>query len=494
MSHDLYASWATAELANIFNVSPAVCFSSPDEVGQFSIFANRESGRIWPIPDGRLSIDIANKRYEIAIELKRTNEGLHGILTALGQSQAYLHKGYSGSIIVIPEQYDSFSSPGEYVRNVINHVQPELPVGVFAYNAPDSTKPSPFHERLNCFRPIGMGLGGWVAAGNFLQSERSNTQWAHLREGSSEPDAFFKYLQIAKKLTIGGDIVPNVDLPPPLLAACVRLMPDRDPIKYLSNSVEDHFHDRVWRIFWFEYVFNSENSILFDHQGEYSAHDVYSGLLRNDDTGEYKKFWSARADSIKNKLVRRLNAGEINEERAWELFAENVRNRAHSYREDIDSGLEHLGFIEADGKPSELGYKFVDACERTGNVNSGLPNMILGSAILKNGNLGAFLHYIYKVSEEAFKANPIKFTEWQERRRSRRLSFVRDSYLDFIRDKLANELKVMNTAAVRGGVQRRPFQGELAILRKFNFVGDFRLGVGLEINWPLIQEYLEFTP
>ena len=50
----------------------------------------------------------------------------------------------------------------------------------------------------------------------------------------------------------------------------------------------------------------------------------------------------------------------------------------------------------------------------------------------------------------------------------------------------------MNTATLRGGVQRNAFQGEFAILRKFDFVSSFRVGVGLEINWPLVQEFLEY--
>jgi len=33
-----------------------------------------------------LSVDTQGKRFEIALEMKRTNEGLHGVLTAIGQS------------------------------------------------------------------------------------------------------------------------------------------------------------------------------------------------------------------------------------------------------------------------------------------------------------------------------------------------------------------------------------------------------------------------
>lgn len=93
--------------------------------------------------------------------------------------------------------------------------------------------------------------------------------------------------------------------------------------------------------------------------------------------------------------MNRLNEEDITEDTAWEIFATNIHNRAHSYREDIDSSLEHLGFLQEDGKPIELGYKFVDACERGGDSASGTPKLILGSTLLKNGGLAAFLHYIY---------------------------------------------------------------------------------------------------
>lgn len=61
-----------------------------------------------------------------------------------------------------------------------------------------------------------------------------------------------------------------------------------------------------------------------------------------------------------------------------------------------------------------------------------------------------------------------------------------------MQNELANTLNVMNTATLRGGRARMPFQAEFAILRKFDFVSKFRIGVGLEINWPLIQEFLEY--
>ena len=130
MSHDIYANWATTELARLLKSNPTQCFRNGAPDGEYSIFANRESGRIWPIPDGRLSLDLQSNRFEIAIEFKRTNEGLHGILTAIGQSEAYIHesKGYNASIIVIPELYDTHNSPGRYLSQLINYVNPDIPI------------------------------------------------------------------------------------------------------------------------------------------------------------------------------------------------------------------------------------------------------------------------------------------------------------------------------------------------------------------------------
>ena len=194
------------------------------------------------------------------------------------------------------------------------------------------------------------------------------------------------------------------------------------------------------------------------------------------------------SDSIKNRLSTELSAGTTTENQAWDDFALNIRNRAHSYREDIDSSLEHLGFLESDGKPSELGYKFVDPCERSGDSTSGTPKLIYGAAILKNGSLNALLHYFYKLSEERLRLDSMAFTT----NTRGRLVFDKDAYLTWIKNELANNLNVMSTASLRGGNARKAFQAKLSILRKFDFVSGFRVGVGLEINWHLIQEFIDY--
>ena len=83
MSHDLYASWATVEISRMIKATPPVMLSPGVSTSNLSVFANRESGRIWPIPDGRISAETTSNKFELALEMKRTNEGLHGILTAI---------------------------------------------------------------------------------------------------------------------------------------------------------------------------------------------------------------------------------------------------------------------------------------------------------------------------------------------------------------------------------------------------------------------------
>ncbi|NUN67212.1 hypothetical protein HCU40_21300 (plasmid) [Pseudanabaena biceps] len=410
-------------------------------------------------------------------------------MTAIGQSQAYIHKGYSGSVIIIPNAYDSYSSPGQYVADVLDRTNPDLSVGVFTYDLPDTNNPSPFLGKINCWRNVGLSNQKKIVSGNFLLQQKSSTQWAHVREGSTEPHAFMKYLQIAKQknATELNGFIPT--LPQELIDAVLRIKPNIDPYNYLSYASGSLFHDVVWRCFWFENILTNDVSTIWQKNGNlYTLNPAYTQLKLYD--GSPKKFFFGRkGDSVKNKIVDKLNQGSINENQAWEEFARNVNSRAHSYREDLDSGLEHLGLIDTYGKPSEIGYQFVDACERGNDCFSGKAKLILGTSLLKKGGFAAFLHYIYKVSEKEFKRDQLAFTTMNSNQKQ---VFDKSAYLFFVRDELANTLSVMNTSSVRGGTKRLPFQGEFAILRKFQFVDGFRIGVGLEVNWPLVQEFLEY--
>jgi hypothetical protein len=439
MSHDLYASWATAEVSRMIRTDSNLLFSSPVQ-SNFSVFANRESGRKWPIPDGRISTEVQSDKFEIAVELKRTNEGLHGILTAIGQSQAYIHKGYSGSVIIIPNAYDSYSSPGQYVADVLDRTNPDLSVGVFTYDVPDTNSPSPFFGKINCCRNVGLSSKKKVVSGNFLLKQKSSTQWAHVREGSTEPHAFMKYLQIAKQknATALDELISK--LPQELIDAVLRINSNIDPYNYLSYASGSSFHDIIWRCFWFENILTNDVSTIWEkNRNLYTPNSAHTQLELDD--GSPKKFFGGRTNSVKNQIVDKLNQGSINEDQAWEEFARNVHNRAHSYREDVDSGLEHLGLIDADGKPSEIGYQFVDACERSNDCFSGKAKLILGTSLLKKGGFAAFLHYIYKVSEKEFKRDQLAFTAVNNNQKQ---VFDQSAYLVFVRNELANTLNVIS--------------------------------------------------
>jgi hypothetical protein len=425
--------------------------------------------------------------YSVALEFKRLNEGLHGVLTAIGQSHAYLRKGYAGSVIVVPEAYAGLLDTGSYVKEVLDLTSRTPAIGVFGYKPPDMSKPSPFEGCLTLSRQLQVDAAPPISAP--VQLARAETQWAHVREGSTDPDAFFKYLQ-AVKLLSGGDVEPQQPtIPQDLVLAARRANPTLEPARFLANCTGDHLPDRAWRHFWFKYVLDYKKISGWTRTGDaYQLNAAAANLLRSDGKGQ-KLFFVGRSDSIKNKLVEKLNANQIDEPSAFDALARNYRERAHSYREDIDSGCEHLGLVDSEGRLTDDGYRFVDACERTGDPNQGLPRALFLSAVLREGGLGAFLHYVYRLSEEKFAEDSLAFTNQSKKP----IQFEKNDYLTWLEDEMRNRLRVIRKVSLRGGSHRRPFQAELALLRGLNIVGQkFRVGVGLVINWPEFQEALDF--
>ena len=436
----------------------------------------------WPHADGVVELVDGPKSYSIAVEFKRPNEGTHGILTAIGQSHAYLQKGYSGSLIVVPDSYPGLIASGPYINDVLNHTSPAQAIGVFSYSKPDMTKASPFAGRLSLHRSITVDLT--TPPTGTAPLTRTETQWAHVREGSTAPDALFKYLQSVKLLG-GGGIPAHVPfIPAQLTNAVSRVAPGRDPERYLSNSPNNELKDRAWRHFWFKYVLHDQaiDGWNQDSSGKYHINSVPTLIEKANGTGRMT-FFFGRSDSIKNVMVEALNASTLPDD-AYDALVKNYSKRAHSYREDIDSGCEHFGFLDSEGRLTDQGYRFVDACERFGDANAGYPRAIFTSAVLTEGGLGALLHYIYRLSSDAFNAEPLKFTDND----GSRVVFNSNDYLGWLEKELVDNLRVMRKVAVRGGMARKPFQAELAILRGLNIAGRFRIGVGLEINWPEFQQ------
>ena len=150
MSHDTEAAYASSEVADIIMVNQNNFFGNFGTQGAWSVYAGREGGHQWPLADGViLAENSTHNDVKIAFEYKRPNEGVHGILTALGQSFAYLEKGYDASVMVIPEAYSSHSMPGQHVKRVLEATSPDVPISIYTYKTPNLSATRPFHFSIN---------------------------------------------------------------------------------------------------------------------------------------------------------------------------------------------------------------------------------------------------------------------------------------------------------------------------------------------------------
>lgn len=491
MSHDVEAAYASSEVAELLTLNQAHFFGTMGTNGAWSVFAGREGGHQWPLADGVLSAQNRSADdVNIAFEFKRPNEGVHGILTALGQSYAYLEKGYDASVIVIPERYSSHSSPGTHIARIIDATSPDIPISIYTYSTPNLSATRPFYGKLTCVRDIVLPSCRRITRGatGTTTSGSASTLWAHMREGMSHPDAFFRYCQAVKIISATGENLENIVLPPELINAIHSIDPAADVYKYISNTPGDSISDKAWRYVWFNYYFWNNLMPIYTTATPYSV-NATATKIRIDST-RLQNLFSGRVDSIKSKLVNKLNAGEISLEDAWKAYARKVRSDSHSYREVIDSGLYHIGFLAPDGTLTDLGYKYVDSCERTGSPYSGIPLDILRAAVLQNGQYGAMLHYFYKLSEEKFSSDLFAFATADA---EGNYVFNSEEYLNWMDDIFANELHLSKKSTERAGGTRKSFQAEISFLKKMGFIKEtngraaYRVGVGLEIDWPQVQ-------
>lgn len=493
MSHDTEAAYASSEVADLIMINQSSYFGTMGTSGAWSVFAGREGGYKWPLADGVICAQNTTvPDVNIAFEFKRPNEGVHGILTALGQSYAYLEKGYDASVMVIPECYSSHSSPGNHIKRVIDATSPDVPISIYTYSTPNLSATRPFHGKLTCVRDICLPSCKPIirsAAGTATTSGNVSTLWAHMREGMSHPDAFFRYCQAVKVVSALDENLSSIVVPKELVDAIARIDSSADVFKYLSNTSGDSVADKAWRHVWFKFYFWNELMPIYISKSPYVV-NAQSTKIRINDTKQQNLF-SGRRDSIKSKLVDKLNTGAISEDEAWETYAKRVRSDAHSYREVIDSGLYHIGFLSPDGTLTDLGYKYVDSCERFGCSYAGIPMEILRTSVLQNGQYGAMLHYFYKLSEEKFSSDLFAFSVKDA---SGNYKFQSDDYLIWLDDIFTNTLHLSKKSTIRAGGTRNPFQAELAFLKKMGFVKEtsggrtaYRVGVGLEIDWPQVQ-------
>ena len=488
----------------MLSAAPDLCYAPATVPAGVSTNASYEASSAgWPRADGVVSILEAGRsatQRDIALEYKRRQEGVHGLLTAIGQAHAYLHKGYNGAAIVVPGSYPTLGAPGTYVRDVLDGFSQTAAIGVFEYDDPDPSSATPFAGRLHCVRHLELIT---VVSAARPSLARPKTQWMHMREGSTIRDAFFRFLQVAKRLSADG-AGPPPSIPRGLQSAIARLAPGRDPAAYLANVADDRFLSRVWKQFWFEWAATPEVLTPWTKVGGvYVCPNAFTRIDRDDGAGKSQLF-EGRSNGLKENIVADLNSGAIAEPEGWELFADGisrpgqqrkqgVRDRAHSYREDLDSALSHLEWIDTDGRPTDYGYHYMAICERFGGANSVAAVEYVGASLLQTGRYAAFLHYVNRLSEAKFAAEPLAFSRTD---RHGRPTFNEQSYaeyLAYLEEKMADDLKVMRKVTGRARPRTRtPFQAELTLLRRYRFVSRqrHRLGIGIPIDWERVLEAL----
>lgn len=496
MSHDSEAAFASGEIADIIQGKSASFFGTLTAGGTWSLSAGREGSTVWPLADGLIQAVNSKSTVDdvnIAFEYKRPNEGVHGILTAVGQSLAYIEKGYDASVICIPKAYISHADPGTHVRNMIETTAPNAPITVYVYDTPNMANTRPFHGKLNCVRDV--DLSKTVVhrkAGTKKVSGQISTIWAHVREGMSHPDAFFRYCQGVKVISSIGEDKAKYQLPKELIDAVKRVDPFADPLLYLSNTTGDTMSDKAWRQVWFNYYFWKDLVPIYSSKSPYVVNDTETKIRI--DSIKNQNLFSGRVDSIKSKLVAKLNTiATFTEDNAWDEYVVKVRKDAHSYREVIDSGLYQIGLIDADGTLTDYGYKYVNACEKAGDdPYADEPMNILRAVSLQIGQFDVFLYTAYKYSQQRFLAYFDAFTKIKT---GGKVEFQQKDYLDWLDDVLTNQLHMYKKSTMRAGGTRRPFQAEMTYLKKLGFLyqGDsFKRGTGLNIDWPLVEGSLVY--
>jgi hypothetical protein len=328
----------------------------------------------------------------------------------------------------------------------------------------------------------------------------------HMREGSTTTrDAFFRFLQTAKKLSTGVE-TPTPPLDEQLSAAVEQIAPGTNPHEYLSYTSDERFLSRVWRTFWFDWILTEEVRVPWRQiDGVYQAPGVFSLLDRDDSRGK-SQFWEGRANGLKETIASLLNSQSISENEAWMMFVngipspgggqgkQGIHERAHSSREDIDSALEQLQWIDNNGRPTDQGYRYMTICERYGGASSSAAMEYMRATLLQTGRYAALLYYVHRLSEQCFADDPLAFTHEAPNGRPEFTEASYTTYLEYLEDRMENELKVIRKVSGRDRPRvRTKFQTELTLLRRYGFVsrGRHRLGVGIPINWERVLDALD---
>ncbi len=507
MSHDTEAAYAYGEIARDIQARASSFFGSIGSGGTWALSGGRENRSRWPLADGIIQATnsrtsrTSNYDKNIAFEYKRPNEGLHGVLTAIGQAYSYIDKGYDASVICIPRTYSSHNSPGAHAKQIIETNTPDAPIVIYTYNPPNLANLRPFAGKLQCVRDIDLSACRQPIRTNGANviTPSISTVWAHVREGESFPDAFFRYCQCAKIASSVPENRNRYRIIQELKDAVYRIDPNANVINYLSYTNNDSMLDKAWRMVWYKYYLCTQLQPIYNNTAPYTVNNIPTRIRKN--PNDYMRMFSGRSDSIKEQLVQKLNgtfipAGSttpvppISQDVAWEEYARKIRNTAHSYREVIDSGLEQLGLIDSDGNLTDYGYLYVNACEKASDdVYDETPMTILRGVTLQLGQYDIFLSTFYKYSNEHFKTNFNSFTKMVGTGNPT-MKFDAGPYLQWMNNIFVNDLHMLKTSTLRAGGTRKPFQAELSYLKSLELVDStapYKIGTGLNINWPLVE-------
>jgi hypothetical protein len=491
MTHDTEAQTATQKIATEFRNEWNLGFSKKTIIESAS--ASIPKRNIWPIPDGAISLRVQGQKngYPLAIEYKRPEEGKHGILTALGQSISYIENGrFAASIIVVPKAYslNEKRQPGDFLTSVLQNSAPGQPIGVWVYDQ---------QKHLTCIKKIELDkLQVTKSSKKIVQESLPNKQWMYVRSGEYNPDLVYKYLKTAKQLKYLSNSRKISPLHPQIKKVCQRLYPKKIPENVLSNSPNDKHEDIIWRKFWYTYWFTKDvQTIWKKKKGKYVVNEAPSDILQWGKTQMIK--YATRKDSIKVDLVNRLNAKEIHEQDAWEEFVEYIsKSAAHSAKETVDSAIDALGFVDEYGNPTSLGYQFVDEAEKQPDGPYGVICLkILRYAMLTVGGYFNLLKKFHELSEEKFDSDFDAF--WQKKSRGSNFEFKQNDYLKWLEDELVKlcimyKQETPTSKKKKTKSKKTPFQDDITILKQFGFIKQkktpYLRGVGLQINWPFINE------
>ncbi|WP_312650500.1 hypothetical protein [Aminipila sp.] len=490
MKHDIEATYVASELARELSAEQKKLFKVFRRAGAWTVTTNGTTDKDWPYADGMILVSNGKgPDVKIALEYKRPNEGLHGILTALGQAFAYLAKGYDATIIVIPDKYDSCADPGEKIVKFIETANKKAQIAVYTYDPHlmsvsfTSMKGKLLKKRDLIFTSSKISKK--------TASKASDTIWTHFREGSSEFDDVYKYCYELKMLDeTKKENLLSYSIPAELKTAISAIDSSVDPYIYLSNStVDENRKNRVWRKYWFEYMLLEDSMTLYEKRGtKYEVKTAFCKVLSGMDK-KPRQFFSV----VKKKIVADLNKGKINENQAWIQFAEKIHDRAHSYRIDIEAFTSGIEFVDSDNKLTLLGHRYVGSCIG-GDAFLDIPKKIFTAAYLNNGNLNVFLQFFYQVSEEFLAKDKLK---WSEEVRDKKgnvvgYKFNELQYCTDIEDKFFKDLHIIRKVSIRSGKKRPPFKAELCGLKMMELVGDSRVGCGLPIDWIKVQAINEY--